>query len=97
MSRILESDNNYSTVEVTWEPPGNNSNSRIGIYHYQLVDYLGGTLHEANTTNTTVTVTISGLLYNIINISFILSANYCGRRSTPVTLILNNVGKYTKF
>ena len=35
MSRVLESDTNYFTVEVTWEPLGNDS--RVDFYHFKVV------------------------------------------------------------
>ena len=34
-SRVLESDTDYSTVEVTWEPPSNNS--RVDFYHVEVI------------------------------------------------------------
>ena len=95
-SRVLEYDNNYSTVtvEVTWNPPGNDS--RVEYYVYQVIDSLqlegvNASLYEANTTNTTVI--LSGIMYDN-NISFILLANnYCeAGNSAPTTLIIN-IGK----
>ena len=91
MSRIVESDTNCSTVEVTWEPPG--SGSRVDIYHYQVVVDLEGTsytLYDVNTTNINTTMILSHSPYDV-NVSFVLSANNCEGRSAPTTLILNNV------
>ena len=85
----MESDTNYSKVEVTWEPMGNNS--RVDLFWYHII-YLGRASSEANTTNTTVI--LSGLPHNT-NISFVVYAGNCAGKSAPVTLIMNvgNNGK----
>lgn len=94
MSRVLESNTNYSIVEVTWEPPDNNS--KVDFYHYQVVVDLEGTsytLYESDvkTTNTTVVLSI---LPNNVNITFFLSTtDSCGRKSIPVALFMNIIGK----
>ena len=65
------------------------NDSRVDFCHYQLafVDSLGqaNTSYQANTTNTTVI--LSGILYNC-NISFVLFANNCERKSAPVALAI---------
>lgn len=72
---MQESDTNYSTVEVTWQPLDNNS--RVDFYHYQIIADMEGTTHilyDVNTTNT------STILYDLLrdsNISFVLFANNC--------------------
>ena len=58
-SRVLEYGTNYySTVEVMWEHPGNES--WIDFYHYLLFDGLTevntSVILESNTTNTTVII-----------------------------------------
>ena len=84
MSRVLESDTNYSLIEMTWEPPGNHS--KVDFYHYQVVVDLEAMsysciLYNTTTTNTTAVLSIQ-LLYGG-NVSFSLSViNYCGEKST---------------
>ena len=92
MSRILESDTNYSIVEVTWEPPNELNGSRVKFYHYKIVDLEGTsyTLHDAKTTNTSTIVLISIPFY----VTFFLSAtDNCGGKSIPKALLLNYSGK----
>jgi hypothetical protein len=92
MSRILESDAN-STVEVTWEPPGNDS--RVDIYHFKVIADLEGincTLYAVETMNTTVLLSIRFFPYNI-NITVCLSAiDSCGIKSIPAVLIMSYSG-----
>ena len=89
-SRVLESGTDYSTIEVTWEPPGNDS--RVDFYQYQVVDSSEGASvsYQANTTNTTAILFCYG-----INISFVLIANNCEGTSAPVTYAIY-IGKYNK-
>ena len=86
MSRVLECDTNYSTIEVTWDPPDNDS--RVDSYHYQVVVDLDATNHSytlsqysttTTTTNTTVTVVlviflncgdVHIILYNILSLCY---------------------------
>jgi hypothetical protein len=88
MSRVLESDTNCSTVEVTWEPPGNDS--RVHLYHFKIVDDLEGinyTLYTVETTNTTVVLSI---FPSNVNITIFLSAmDSCGGESIPAVLFLS--------
>ena len=93
VSRVLESDTNYSIVEVKWEPPDNDS--RADFYHYQVVVDSEGTTHTLNDVNTTNTgAIVCNSPYNV-NTSFVLSANNCEGRSAPITLVLNiTIGKY---
>ena len=93
MSRVLESDTNYSRVEVMWEPPGNYS--RMDFYHYQVAVYLdetNSTLYDAETANTTVTVLLSILPYNVnTTVTFFLSVmDSCGRKSVPTVIPFTN-------
>ena len=92
MSRVLESDTNYSTIEVTWEPLGNDS--RVDFYHFEVVADSEGTnhiLYAVKTTNTTVI--LSMFPYNNINITVFLSAtDNCGTRSVPAVLFMNYIG-----
>ena len=82
-SRIVESYTNYSTVEVTWEPLGNDS--RVDFYHYFVIvdsEDTSYSLYDVKTTNTTAILSI--LPYDV-NITFFLSAsNSCGGNSTVV-------------
>jgi NADPH-dependent 2,4-dienoyl-CoA reductase/sulfur reductase-like enzyme len=91
MSRVLESDANYSTVEVTWEPPGNDS--RVHFYHVAVVVDLAGansTWYTVETANTTVTVVLSIFPYNV-NITIFLSAmDSCGGESILAVLFLSS-------
>ena len=84
----MESGTNYSTVEVTWEPSGNDS--RVDFYHFEVVADSKGTnytLYTVETPNTTVT-----LSYNV-NITIFLSAtDSCGAKSTPVVLFMSYTG-----
>ena len=97
MSRVLESDD-YSTIEVTWDPSDNVS--RVDFYHYQVVVDLDATNHSYTlyntiTTNTTVTVVLPIFLYNG-NVTFSLRLsiiNYCGETSTPVILVIKDIGE----
>ena len=86
MSRVLESDANYSTVEVTWEPPGNDS--RVNFYHFKVVadsEETNYTLYAGETPNTTVVFSV--VPYNV-NITVFLSAmDSCGARSIPAVLL----------
>ena len=71
-SRVLEYGTNYySTVEVMWEHPGNES--WIDFYHYLLFDGLTevntSVILESNTTNKTVIIDDYGM-----SILFVLSA-----------------------
>ena len=87
-SRVLEYDTNYySTVEVMWVHPGNDS--RIDFYHYLLFDGLTevnaseSVILESNTTNTTVIIDDNG-----VSILFVLSACNCKGTSDPVKLMV---------
>ena len=92
MNRVLESDFNYSTVEVTREPLGNDS--RVGFFHYQVIVDLEATnyshtLYNITTANTTVILVV--FLYDS-NITFSLCAiDHCGGKSSPVVLVMNNI------
>ena len=87
INRVL--DNNSSVVEVMWEPPSNDS--RVDFYHYQVVGAGAIALYQGDTINTTVTLILPDILYDI-NITFILSANNCEGRSLPVRFVVN-IGK----
>ena len=91
----MESYTNYSTVEVTWEPPRPDNNSRVDFYHYQVIVDMEGTsymLYNVKTTNTTVI--LSDFPYNV-NVTFLLSANdRCGGKSKPILLFMNYSGKF---
>ena len=91
MSRVLESDANYSTVEVTWEPPGNDS--RVNFYHFKVVadsEGINYTMYAVETPNTTVVLSI--FPYNV-NITVFLSAmDSCGTKSVPAVLFVNYIG-----
>ena len=49
---------NHSTVEVTWEPPSNDSH--VDFYQYQLM----GNLTEVIVSTTNTTAVLSGIPYN---------------------------------
>ena len=91
-SRVLEFGTDYFTIEVTWEPPGNDS--RVDFYHYQVIDNSEGASvsYQVNTTNTTAILFC--ILYGI-NISFVLIANNCEGTSAPVSYAIY-IGKYNK-
>ena len=97
-SRLLESDtqSNHSTVEVTWEPPSNDT--RVDFYHFKVVaesEGTNGTLYTVETPNTTVIVSI--FPYNV-NITLFLSAtDNCGTRSVPAVLFVNYIGSGISF
>ena len=74
---------NSSTVEVTWEPPSNDS--RVDFYQYQLIDNLTEVI-VSNTTNTTAV--LSGIPDNV-NMSFVISAYNCDRPGQQAALIIN--------
>ena len=87
--RIVTYEANSSTVEVTWEPPSNDS--RVDFYQYQLIDNLTEVI-VSNTTNTTAV--LSGIPYNV-NSSVIISAYavICKRSSSLEILVINVMGK----
>ena len=74
---------NFSTIEVMWEPPSNDS--RVDFYQYQLIDNLTEVI-VSNTTNTTAV--LSGIPYNV-NLSFVISAHNCVGASQQVVLNIN--------
>ena len=82
MSRVLESDTNYSIVEVMWEPPDNDS--RVDFYHFEVVadsEGISYTLYAIETPNTTVVLSIFS---SNVSITVFLSAmDSCGTRSVP--------------
>ena len=92
MNRVLESDTSYSTIEVIWDPPDNDS--RVESYHYQVVVDLDATnhsytLYNTTTTNTTVTVVLI-IFLNCGNVTFSLSViNHCVEKSTPCSSSCN--------
>ena len=91
MSRVLESDTNYSTIEVTWEPPDNDS--RVDFYHFKVVadsEGISYTLYAVETTNTTVVLSI--FPYTDLNITVFLSImDSCGEKSTPAVLSMSYI------
>ena len=82
-SRVLASSTSYySEVEIAWKPSANDS--RVDIYHYQVINGMNASvILESETTNTNVTVVIDT---DGVNISFVLSACNCKGRSAQVTL-----------
>ena len=78
---------NFSTVEVMWEPPSNDS--RVDFYQYQLINNLTKVI-VSNTTNTTAV--LYGIPYNI-NMSFVISAHNCDQASQQATLVIFFNGK----
>ena len=89
MSRELASSINYFEVEITWEPPANDS--RVDVYHYQVINSSvnASVILESNTTNTTVVIDANG----IYTISFVLSACNCKGASTPIALWISINGE----
>ena len=63
MSRVLEYGSEYLTIEMTWEPPNQDIDSRIDFYHCQVLDGLlkenASVVLDFNTTNTTVVIDIN--------------------------------------
>ena len=83
MSRVLASSMNYFEVEITWDPPANDS--RVDVYHYQVINSVNASvILESITKNTTVVIDTNG----IVNISFFLAACNCKGRSAMVSLSL---------
>ena len=84
MSRVLASFTNYSEVEIIWEPPANNS--RVDVYHYQVINGVNTSMIlESETTNTTVVIDTNG---ENSTLNFVLSAYNCKGRSAPIALNL---------
>jgi hypothetical protein len=88
----LESDTNCSTVEVTWETPGNDSS--VDFYHFKVVADSEGTnytLYAVETPNSTVVLSVFPYCNNV-NITVFLSAtDSCGAKSIPAVLIMSYV------
>ena len=78
MSRVLEYDSEYLTIEMTWEPADPDVNSRTDFYHCQVVDGLleenASVVLDFNTTNTTVIIDINRINTAAALIQFVLSA-----------------------
>ena len=51
ISRLLASSMNYFEVEITWDPPANDS--RVDVYHYQVISSSvnASVILESNTTS----------------------------------------------
>ena len=89
-SRVLESDTDYSTVKVTWEPPSNNS--RVDFYHVEVVadsEGINYTLYAVETPNTIVVLSI--FPYNVNITIFLFATDSCGARSIPAVLSMSYV------
>ena len=99
MSRVLEYGSEYLTIEMTWEPPDLDNDSRIDFYHYQVLDGLSeenaSVLLDFNTTNTTVTVIID-INTSAALLQFVLSACNCNGASIPVALVVISYGEKEK-
>ena len=90
MSRVLKSSSENFIVEVTWDPPDPDLDSRTDFYHYQVLDGLqeenASVALDFNTTNTTVIIDLNGLHTAL----FVLSAWNCEGTSTPVAIVIHN-------
>ena len=86
MSRVLASFNNYSEVEITWEPPANDS--RVDVYHYQVINNMRASVILDSTTKNTIVVIDA---YEISpTLLFLLSAWNCKGASIPIALFISN-------
>ena len=85
MSRVLASFTNYSEVEITWEPPANDS--RVDVYHYQVINSMqASVILESTTMNTTIIIDAYGMSPTL----FVLSAWNCKGASIPIALFISN-------
>ena len=94
MSRVLEYDSENVTIEITWNPPNPEVDSRIDFYHYQVLDGLSeenaSVVLDFNTTNTTVIIDINGINISAALLLFVLSACNCNGASIPVAVVVSN-------
>ena len=94
MSRVLEYDSEYLTIEMTWEPADPDVDSRIDFYHCQVLDGLleenASLVLDFNTTNTTVIIDINRINTSSAFLQFVLSASNCNGSSIPVTIVISD-------
>ena len=94
MSRVLEYGSEYLTIEMTWEPPDLDNDSRIDFYHCQVLDGLSeenaSVVLDLNTTNTTITVIIDNNTSTAL-LQFVLSRSACNCNggSIPVAVVIS--------
>ena len=90
MSRVLEYGLEYLTIEITWEPPDQDFDSRIDFYHYQILDgLLEENILDFNTTNTTIIVMdINRISISAALLQFVLSAYNCNGPSISVAIVI---------
>ena len=90
LSRVLESGSDYLVIEVTWDTPDPDLDSRTDFYHYKVLDGLqeenASVVLDFNTTNTTVIIDLNGLNTAL----FVLSAWNCEGASTPAAIVIHN-------
>ena len=97
MGQVLEYGLEYLTIEITWEPPNPDVDSRIDFYHCQVLDGLleenASAVLDLNTTNTTVVIDINRINISAALLQFVLSASNCNGASIPVTIVISIAGE----